>query len=85
MCSSYFGCWEEFAWQGSFRKFVKMGLHKACVLLLNSGLLQCLGQVLFPASTGNTGNICAQQRKAQYFIFFHVSEFKNKHFEVKDL
>lgn len=44
---------------------------------------------LFPASTGNTRNICAQEekkkKKAQYFIFFHLSEFKNKHFEVKGL
>lgn len=25
------------------------------------------------------------RKKPQYFIFFHLSEFKNKHFEVKDL
>lgn len=26
-----------------------------------------------------------KKKKAQYFIFFHLSEFKNKHFEVKGL
>lgn len=26
-----------------------------------------------------------KKKKAHYFIFFHLSELKNKHFEVKDL
>lgn len=62
---------------------MKMGLQKACVFLQNSGLLRCLGQVPIPCKRWK--HLCSTKKKAHYFIFFHLSELKNKHFEVKDL